>query len=143
MAATKRSDEGSRIIPPLQGECRELQSSDPPLCACLQQRTLFRRKRKPHHLYKERSRLLWPEPEISGTQLQHIVMSAQLRKRKRRVFPCRKNKMHVGRKMMHKKGHGIMNGFVGNDVIIVQDENEIFPRRAALYQQVVDQQREH
>src|SRR5437762_13741931 len=126
MAATERRDEGFWIITTLQGECSELQSGEPALCTCLQERTFFQRKWKPHHLYEECGRFLLREPEIGGTQFQQVALSTQLRKWERWIYAGRQDKMHAGRQMLQEKGERLMNGLVRNDLVIVQDENEVF-----------------
>src|SRR5438034_10325364 len=73
MAATERHDESSRILTTLQGEGGELQAGDPAFGPCLQERTLFWREWKPHHLDEKGDRFLWREPQISSTHFQHVV----------------------------------------------------------------------
>ena len=117
-------DEPGGVLPPLQGQGRELQGGDPSLGPPLEGADLAGGELEPHPVEVRRG-LLLGEPQVGGTHLGQLAAGAQPRQRQRRVRPRRDDEAELGRQVVDQEGHRLVDRRRVDDVVVVEDEHDV------------------
>ena len=116
----------NRVSVPLQGEAEQLQSDQPPLCPSSHLPDDVCGEVHAHHLAEEGQNLLGRTTQLVGADFQHLPTCSQKRKRQGGIGARSQHDMQLGRKVLHQIGEGAVHLILGDQVIVVQDQEKLF-----------------
>ena len=125
VAARKRRNDFAGICRLLQRERCELQTRHPAFSARLQRADIFGVQRESHCLIQELQGFFFGEAQVIGADLGQLSAYAPASQREGRVGAADENEMQVRGEVVDQICNRIVNGLLGDMVIIVQDQDDI------------------
>ena len=109
----------------LQGEAEQLQADQPPLSSSGYLLDNVSVELDTHYLLEEGHDLLRRATQLVGSHFQYFPACSQKRERQRGISASGQNDMQLRREMLHKIGEGAVNLRLGDQVIVVQDQEKL------------------
>src|SRR5713101_9910131 len=114
-----------RISVSLQGEAEQVQADQPPLRLGGRILDNVCWELHAHHLLEKGQDLLRRATQLVGAYFQYLPTCSQQRKWQGRIGASGQDEMQLGREMLHEIGEGAVNLRLGDQVIVVEDQEKL------------------
>ena len=124
VVAGERGDERRTVLPPPEGQRGEIEARGPAFSTHVEAHDVARLEGEAEDSIEKLSRLLGPETEVSGAELEQLSTGTQAPQREGGVRPRRDHEAEGRRGMVEEERHRLVDLGVLERVVVVENQDE-------------------